>query len=144
MKEDELVEHFINLDISNSDLIKNLKQKIDPNRKLKIFTYGIKRLSNYDKPKNTSFDAQIIRSYFAPDISTKKSTGLDEGVQNGVFASDQFEGFLTSIIDKIESDNLVSISIYCTFGRHRSVSTAEILKKYLYPKSIVKHLTINK
>jgi RNase adaptor protein for sRNA GlmZ degradation len=105
---------------------------------------GIKRLSNYDKPKNMSFDAQILNSYFAPDVSTKKSTGLNKEIQDGVFVSDQFKNFLTNIINSIEDNNLSSISIYCTFGRHRSVSTAEIIKKYLYPNSSIEHLTINK
>ena len=42
----------------------------------------------------------------------------------------------------IEADDLHTISVFCTKGRHRSVSLAEALRARYYPRAEVKHLTI--
>ena len=49
---------------------------------------------------------------------------------------------LKRTIAAIETDGLHTISVFCTKGRHRSVSVAEALRARYYPKAEVKHLTI--
>ena len=36
-------------------------------------------------------------------------------------------------------ENEKKISFFCNHGKHRSVGWTEILKKYYYPNSIIKH-----
>lgn len=49
---------------------------------------------------------------------------------------------LKRAVAAIETDSLHTISVFCTKGRHRSVSVAEALRARYYPKAEVKHLTI--
>jgi RNase adaptor protein for sRNA GlmZ degradation len=46
---------------------------------------------------------------------------------------------LQKIIEEIETNISTEISFFCNHGKHRSVGWTEILKKYYYPKSIIKH-----
>ena len=50
-----------------------------------------------------------------------------------------FAELLQKIIEEIEMNNSTEISFFCNHGKHRSVGWAEILKKYYYPNSIIKH-----
>ena len=49
---------------------------------------------------------------------------------------------LKRTIQKIEEEDLGCISVFCTQGRHRSVSMAEAIRARYYPQAEVKHLTI--
>ena len=49
---------------------------------------------------------------------------------------------LKRTVAAIEADDLHTISVFCTKGRHRSVSLAEALRARYYPRAEVKHLTI--
>ena len=46
---------------------------------------------------------------------------------------------IKKIIEEIETNNTTKISFFCNHGKHRSVGWTEILKKYYYPNSIIKH-----
>ena len=48
---------------------------------------------------------------------------------------------LKRTVASIEAD-LHTVSVFCTKGRHRSVSLAEALRARYYPRAEVKHLTI--
>ena len=48
------------------------------------------------------------------------------------------------MITKIEKDDLKIVAIYCSAGRHRSVTCCEILKKRIYPKSNIYHIELKK
>ena len=52
--------------------------------------------------------------------------------------------WLQRIVQAIESGGLDCISIFCTKGRHRSVSAAEVLRARFYPRAHVEHLTITR
>ena len=49
---------------------------------------------------------------------------------------------LSQTVRKIEEENLDCISVFCSKGRHRSVSLAVLLKVACYPQAGVRHLTI--
>ena len=49
---------------------------------------------------------------------------------------------LKRTVASVEADDLHTISVFCTKGRHRSVSMAEVLRARYYPRAEVKHLTI--
>ena len=70
--------------------------------------------------------------------------GLYEDVQKSVQTSSNFDQFMSFVIEKVEKDNLDCISIYCTAGRHRSVTCAELLKKHVYKNGMIIHIELNK
>ena len=49
---------------------------------------------------------------------------------------------LRQTVRKIEEEDHLCISVFCTKGRHRSVSMALLLRLLYYPNAIVEHLTI--
>lgn len=49
---------------------------------------------------------------------------------------------LQQTLRKIEETDASCISVFCTKGRHRSVSLAELLHAKYYPHGVVRHLTI--
>ena len=49
---------------------------------------------------------------------------------------------LQQTLRKIEETDAACISVFCTKGRHRSVSLAELLHAKYYPHGVVRHLTI--
>ena len=126
--------------INNS--LKELKE-YNKNRKLKIFTYGYK-LKEHSTPKcQVIFDV----STFATKIEKtdiKKYDGRDQIIQNAIIQHPIFDILIENVINEIEKGNLNSISFVCNHGKHRSVGWAEILKKYYYPFSNIKHLKFKK
>ena len=50
--------------------------------------------------------------------------GLSRAVQKSVERSKKFDTFMDQIISKIEKDDINTLSICCTSGRHRSVTCA--------------------
>jgi len=51
--------------------------------------------------------------------------------------------WLVDRVEEIEKYGGNCFSIFCSKGRHRSVSAAIILKNVLYPNAKLKHLTIS-
>nr|QBK89512.1 MAG: hypothetical protein LCPAC001_00220 [Pithovirus LCPAC001] len=123
------------------EYLKSLVEINDPKRKLTIYTWG-KRLKK-SKPHQSqhNFNASILNGR-AKGIDLRNNNGLYLPIQKVVSRCSSFETWINMAIKKIETDDLISISINCAKGRHRSVAVAEILKKVYYPDSKIIHLTI--
>ena len=108
----------------------------DKNRKLTIYSWGILR---HDEPKcEISFDlTKFTTKTDVKDI--RKFNGRDEEIQNSIIQHPLFTELLHKIIEEVETNNPREISFFCNHGKHRSVGWGEILKKYYYPNSIIKH-----
>ena len=108
----------------------------DKNRNLKIYSWGILR---HAEPKcEISFD--LTKFTTKTDIKdVKLFDGRDTEIQNSIIQHPLFTELLHKIIEEIETNNPREISFFCNHGKHRSVGWAEILKKYYYPNSIIKH-----
>ena len=108
----------------------------DKNRKLIIYSWGILR---HDEPKcEISFD--LTKFTTKTDIKDiRLFDGRDEEIQNSIIRHPLFTELITKIIEEIETNNSAVISFFCNHGKHRSVGWTEILKKYYYPNSIIKH-----
>jgi len=131
---------------SNKDyLYESLRNDIDSDRELNIYSYGKKHRKRLPPQMKcqANFNACILSGRRA-GLNLKKLNGLSLDVQKSVETSKNFDTFLSMIVKKIEKDNLTSIAIYCSAGRHRSVTCCEILKKKLYPKSKVYHVELKK
>ena len=115
----------------------------DKNRKLTIYTYGEKN-TNHKKPKcQVIFDV----STFATKIEKtdiKKYDGRDQIIQNAIIQHPIFDILIENVITEIEKNNFDTISFVCNHGKHRSVGWAEILKKYYYQFSKIKHIKFKK
>jgi RNase adaptor protein for sRNA GlmZ degradation len=121
----------------NKILLDSIKYVIyDKNRKLTIYSWGIMK---HDEPKcEISFDlTQFTTKTNIKDI--KLVDGRDEEIQNSIIQHPLFSELIKKIIEEIETNNSREISFFCNHGKHRSVGWTEILKKYYYPKSIIKH-----
>ncbi len=93
----------------------------------------------HDEPKcEISFD--LTKFTTKTDIKdVRLLDGRDEEIQNSIIQHPLFTELLHKIIEEIETNNPREISFFCNHGKHRSVGWAEILKKYYYPNSIIKH-----
>ena len=121
----------------NKIVLDSIKDVIyDKNRKLTIYSWGIMR---HAEPKcEISFDlTQFTTKTNIKDI--KLVDGRDEEIQNSIIQHPLFSELIKKIIEEIETNNSREISFFCNHGKHRSVGWTEILKKYYYPKSIIKH-----
>ena len=108
----------------------------DENRKLTIYSWGIMR---HAEPKcEISFDlTKFTTKTNIKDI--KLVDGRDVEIQNSIIQHPLFTELIHKIIEEIETNNSREISFFCNHGKHRSVGWTEILKKYYYPNSIIKH-----
>jgi len=132
------------LDKTNKEyLYDELTKNANINRKLMIYSYGKKHRKKPPTDCQCTFNACILNSNRA-GLDLKKMTGLDRDIQKRIETCSYFDTFMEMLITKIEKDNLHTIAIYCSAGRHRSVSCCEILKNRIYPKSSIYHMELNK
>ena len=126
------------IDIDYDKVLLDSKNDIlyDNNRKLTIYSWGCLR---HDEPKcDLSFDlTKFTTKTDLKDI--KLFDGRDEEIQNTIIQHPLFTDLIKKIIDEIETNKPTKISFFCNHGKHRSVGWTEILKKYYYPNSIIKH-----
>jgi RNase adaptor protein for sRNA GlmZ degradation len=133
-----------NLDKTNKDyLYDRLIKNVNVDRKLYIYSYGKRHRKKPPTDCQCTFNACILNSNRA-GLDLKKMTGLDRDIQKRVETCSYFDTFMEMLITKIEKDNLHTIAIYCSAGKHRSVSCCEILKNRIYPKSTIYHMELNK
>ncbi len=121
----------------NKILLDSIKDiSYDKNRKLIIYSWGILR---HTEPKcEISFD--LTKFTTKTDIKdVKLFDGRNDQIQNSIIQHPLFTELIHKIIEEIETNNSTEISFFCNHGKHRSVGWTEILKKYYYPKSIIKH-----
>ena len=121
----------------NKILLDSIKDVIyDENRKLTIYSWGIMR---HVEPKcEISFDlTKFTTKTNIKDI--KLVDGRNEEIQNSIIQHPLFTELIKKIIEEIETNNSREISFFCNHGKHRSVGWTEILKKYYYPNSIIRH-----
>jgi RNase adaptor protein for sRNA GlmZ degradation len=121
----------------NKILLDSIKDVMyDKNRKLKIYSWGI--LKHAEPKCEISFD--LTKFTTKTDIKdVKLFDGRDDEIQNSIIRHPLFTELIKKIIEEIETNNSREISFFCNHGKHRSVGWTEILKKYYYPKSIIKH-----
>ena len=121
----------------NKILLDSIKDIMyDKNRNLIIYSWGILR---HTEPKcEISFD--LTKFTTKTDIKdVRLFDGRDNEIQNSIIQHPLFTELIQKIIEEIEINNSNEISFFCNHGKHRSVGWAEILKKYYYPNSIIKH-----
>lgn len=140
--------------VSDDDIDDNYNIQSDPfwevlrgiatiNRKLEIYTYGIKfkQFKNYSKT-DCNFNALVITGSKMGNLH--KIRGTNPELQKRVRSGNRFEEVMLNIVKTVEEKDYHSIGIYCRAGHHRSVACGELLKKFVYTDSTVKHLTIYK
>ncbi len=110
-------------------------------RKLLILTWGRALLKGTPQQSERNFNAGVLNGR-GGSINLRKLNGLSDEIQGRISRCSLFPTWIKMVIDKIEDDDLMCISINCTKGRHRSVAAAEILKKVYYPAAQIDHLTI--
>ena len=125
-------------DYDYNTIVSNSKNDIlcDKNRKLTIYSWWCMR---HAEPKcEISFDlTKFTTKTEIKDI--KLFDGRDQEIQISIIQHPLFTDLIKKIIDEIETSNPNKISFFCNHGKHRSVGWTEILKKYYYPNSIIKH-----
>ena len=131
----------IDCDYDYNTILLNSKIDIlyDKNRKLTIYSWGCMR---HDEPNcEISFDLTkfTVRKHKTEIKDIKLFDGRDEEIQNSIIQHPLFTDLINKIIEEIETNNPTKISFFCNHGKHRSVGWTEILKKYYYPNSIIKH-----
>ena len=135
------------------DILWNLFKKqfnVNTKRNLKIYTYGTTYMLDPPKDCQQIFDSSILRGshsnppekYGIPYKSLLKLRGTSLKVQQEIRGGELYKSFMSNIVNNIETNDLHTIAIVCKFGRHRSVSCAEMLV-HLYPNRTVDHLTID-
>lgn len=105
-----------------------------------IYTRG----KSYTKSK--PFDSQ--KTYNATclscsNIKLKNKTGKQKDVQKSILECSKFSRWIENVIQDVEQNNYTIIDIFCNRGKHRSVASAELIKKLYYPNAIIIHIDLN-
>lgn len=147
MGEERCVRKLPSREELNLEIWPNKEKTINSERMITILTWGDKILSK----------ASVKQMGSQYDFNAKTLDGRGKGVdlrKNALknpklvlnVASSLSEGkgkvMLCQTLRKIENEDLDAISIFCSKGRHRSVSMALLLKAGYYHNAELKHLTI--
>lgn len=111
---------------------------VNRDRQLTIYTWGNHIRNTAPKQTQQNFNArQIDRN--KNGVKVNHRDGRVPAIQKMIVNGKGFKKFMEEVLNSIEKFNLTNIGIYCAKGRHRSVSCAELLKKYYYPRAKVYH-----
>ncbi len=127
---------FVERDDLNEPMVPTIDRKERP---LQIFTWGHTKHKEPLKKCQVHFD---VSKFYTKVNSTKDvrcMNGLDKEIQQSIISHPRFGDLVERIVKIIETGDLNCISFVCAHGKHRSVGWAEIIKKYYYPKSSIKH-----
>lgn len=113
----------------------------DENRHLTIYTWGNKLMKAKPQNSQKNFNASILNGR-GRGIDLRIMNGLSDEIQKVISRCNRFDDWIAMCIRNIEDNNLHSISVNCSKGRHRSVAAAEIMKKIYYHDADIVHLTI--
>jgi hypothetical protein len=152
------LDNYPNYDGDNDSLWKKLKSKYNVNveREICIMTWGSTFV--FEKPSGCqhSFNSATLRGAIKRVNKSERSEqeklmvkdlrklrGTHKKIQHEVREAELFEKFMENVVSEIEHNNFQTIGIFCVRGHHRSVACAEMLSKFVYNKSVVKHLNLN-
>lgn len=108
----------------------------DPSRKLTIYSWG--RRIHANPQCDVTFDLVHFRSeYEKRDIC--KSDGTDLTIQECMRSHRYYGELMNVVIRTIEMHQPSTVSFACSWGKHRSMAFAELLKSEYYPKARLRH-----
>ena len=134
-------------------LLKVLNDQNDSSFFVNVISFGFK----YAQPKDADivFDVRCFPNpYWVPEL--KELTGLDSAVSDYVMSFDDAKQFIAKLEDMVafliplyvkEGKPSITVAIGCTGGKHRSVTFAKILAKYINDNIVtclVNHRDVNK
>jgi len=120
---------------------------INPTRRLHIYTWGdaiLKKTSLKTRGSQFDINAKPLNGR-GGGANTRQNALQDARIRLNVASSlgeERGRNMLVQTLWKIEAEDLSCISVFCTKGRHRSVSMALLLKMVYYPQATIEHLTI--
>jgi len=123
------------------------KLSVKSDRRLHIYTWGdalMKKTALKSRKSQFDINAKPLNGR-GGGANTKHNALQDQRIMLNVAASladARGMQLLVQTLRKIEGEDLSTISVFCTKGRHRSVSLAVLLQHRYYPNAIVEHLTI--
>uniref|UniRef100_A0A7S0BA27 Uncharacterized protein n=1 Tax=Pyrodinium bahamense TaxID=73915 RepID=A0A7S0BA27_9DINO len=114
-----------------------------PARRLTISTWGKARIVQPpDAQAHFACDSKKFHYLTRNNKHIKKLNGLDEVVQSRILRNGFFEDWIRETVQRIEREDLASLTLHCHKGTHLSVAVAEIMRKVYYPNAEVQHLTL--
>jgi len=88
------------------------------------------------------FDVTLFFTKIDNRGALSKMTGKDIEIQNSIILHPRFLDLLKEILTYVDQDRPNNIAFICEKGKQRSVGWAEIVKKYFYNSSQIKHLNL--
>ena len=85
------------------------------------------------------FDVSGFRTPLKDKKAVRRLTGIDQAIQTSIISHIRFWELLEKIVTCVEIEETSKISIFCNYGKHRSVGWAEILRNYIYPEAEIVH-----
>jgi len=144
--DDDLDEEVLNT--VDDSIRQDLAGKYDPSHKFKIITYG----RDVNSP---AFGAGVVThprfnwsalglTGSGKKLNTKKLDGRDTEVQGRTSRSSNFKEWMTEKVkmteewfsDEENKGKSLTVAVYCSKGRHRSVSAAILLRDLIYPNAV--------
>ena len=114
------------------------KININRDRVINIYTWGRRKTSG--EKVDIKFDLTHFQSKIDESLDVRKLNGFSDEIISSIIKHPKFIGIMETLVNNIEEKNPKKIGIFCNYGKHRSVCFAELLKKYVYTRSKVKHL----
>ena len=106
-----------------------------------IYSWGVRK-DIVTEDCEIIFDVTLFFTKINDSSALSKMSGKDTEIQNSIILHPRFLDLLKEILTYVDQDRPKNIAFICNYGKHRSVGWAEIVKKYFYNSSQIKHLTL--
>ena len=72
----------------------------------------------------------------------KTLTGKDQVIQDSIMCHPRFLSLAETIVDTVNEQKPSEIGFICSYGKHRSVGWAYIMRKYFFKTSVIHNYTL--
>lgn len=119
--------------------------KWNSEREIIIQTWGNRLRKSHPQESQRNFNVcGVSYKKRTSEIDLRSMTGMDKVLKDKISTAPRFDMYIASIVRIVENENMNSISVNCSKGRHRSVSVANYLKDKFWPKAKVYHIELGK
>ena len=140
--DDEQFDEEEEVEMTYDDKMNIPEVKCDKTRQLKIYVWGRRRRKKVPGQYNIdhNFNACVLHGKKS-GVDWRKD-GREDAIRNAVMKGRLFPSFMETMVKYIESEDMHSIGINCSKGRHRSVTCAIVLKTYFFPETEIVFLEL--
>ena len=110
-----------------------------PNR---IYTWANKVDTTVPMDYDIAFDVSMFFSEIKDMNNIKTLTGKDQVIQDSIMCHPRFLSLAETIVNTVNEQKPREIGFICSYGKHRSVGWAYIMREYVFKTSVIHNYTL--